>query len=174
MLKVLSLADQKPFFIRTFLLPVITIWGCFTASTFPAYGDGEPFSYPPIPYFLPSTTVQVGDEMWLSVGPQSNYYFGWEHSPDLQTHWSMADMAPGTGGATFHFLPDPLIERDFFRVRAINVWSPGDADEDGIDDLWELSNGLDPVSAADAAQLHAGQPSGGLSNPINRTTCHPF
>jgi hypothetical protein len=123
-----------------------------------ARAQDEPFSWTPIPYRLPSTTQQIGDEMWLTVQPQAHYYFGWERSTDMFLDWQMADMALGSAPATFHFLPDLLVPRQFYRVRAINLWSPGDADGDCIDDVWELRNGLDPVLAADAHQPSAADP----------------
>ncbi len=140
-------------------LPVLVAAAClFPGSIAMAQQEEEPFSWTPIPHRLPSTTQQIGNEIWLTVQPLSLYYFGWEHSPDLQTHWSMANMALGDAPATFHFLPDPLVPRDFYRVRAINLWSPGDADGDCIDDVWELRNGLDPVLAADAQLPSAADP----------------
>lgn len=107
---------------------------------------------------LPAIVEQVGDEMWVTPEARTHYYFGWEHSPNLRSRWRMADMALGSPSPTFHFQVDPLVPRDFFRVRAIDKWSPGDVDGDGIDDLYELLNGLNPLDAADASEPSAANP----------------
>ncbi|MBX3731474.1 MAG: hypothetical protein KF791_02645 [Verrucomicrobiae bacterium] len=38
----------------------------------------------------------------------------------------------------------------FFRTFALSLFGPRDSDADGMDDLWELGRGLDPLDATDA------------------------
>lgn len=47
---------------------------------------------------------------------------------------------------------DALIDapRRFYRVGYRDVLSPGDRDSDGMDDVWELRHGLNPLHAGDA------------------------
>ncbi len=99
---------------------------------------------------FPETVFQkVGDEYRLTVGELPFHYFGFQHSTDL-IGFSTIDMALGSPAPTFGYLPDPSETRGFFRAEALDGWSPGDADRDGMDDLWELLNDLDPLNPADA------------------------
>lgn len=46
--------------------------------------------------------------------------------------------------------PTPPLEHGFYQVRAFDCELPGDIDRDGINDMYELSNGLDPFDDGDA------------------------
>lgn len=108
---------------------------------------------------FPETVFQkVGDEFHFTVGELPFHYFGFQHSTDL-IGFSTLDMALGSPAPTFGYLLDPSETRGFFRAEALDGWSPGDADRDGMDDLWELLNDLDPLNPADAdflSSLHVG------------------
>ncbi|MFN0080515.1 MAG: hypothetical protein ACKVY0_28950 [Prosthecobacter sp.] len=93
---------------------------------------------------------KVGAEYRLTVGAYPLHYFHFQHSSDLRSYITV-DMALGTPGPTFGYTPAPGTLRGFFRAQAVAGWAPGDADDDGIDDLYELTHGLDPLNAADAS-----------------------
>lgn len=114
----------------------------------------------PKPPHLPAITEPFGRGMRVTPMAQSFYYFGWERSPDIMDRWrwTMLDMAPGSPSPTFQFQPDENMMRGYYRVRAIDKWSPGDADGDGIDDLYEMENGLDPLDRSDASQPSTANP----------------
>jgi len=115
----------------------------------------------PKPGHLPAITERFGSGMRVTPEARTYYYFVWEHSSSLMErwHWTIVDMALGSPSPTFSFVPDPIIPLRYYRARALDIWSPGDADGDGIDDLYELLNGLNPLNGSDAMQ-----PS--LSNPL--------
>jgi hypothetical protein len=50
----------------------------------------------------------------------------------------------------------PTNAQFFYRAQRIALAAPHDSDGDGIDDLWELGNGLDPLDPSDAARLDPG------------------
>ena len=93
---------------------------------------------------------KAGEEYRLTVGPSPLHYYRLQHSDDLH-NFSMLGMAPGTPGPVFAHTPPPGTLKGFYRVQAIEGWAPEDTDLDGMDDLWELQNGLNPLDAADAA-----------------------
>jgi hypothetical protein len=98
----------------------------------------------------------------LSLAPNASSYYTLLLSPDLRVFPPLA-MALGADGAQWKYSvrPDPV--PGFFEVLAQSVFTPGDSDGDGIDDVYELqhSDRLDPFNHVDA-----GQPSGvgGLTN----------
>ncbi len=99
---------------------------------------------------FPSTHFEkIGDEYRLTVGAYPLHYFNFRHSMDLR-RFSTIGIALGTPSPIFSFTPPPDALRGFFVAEAIDGWSPGDADSDGLDDLWELNHGLNPLDAADA------------------------
>ena len=111
---------------------------------------------------FPETIFQkVGDEFRLTVGELPFHYFGFQHSTNLR-NFSTLDMALGQPAPTFGYLPGPGETRGFFRAEALDGWSPGDADRDGMDDMWELINDLDPLDAVDAHFLSTMHP--GMTN----------
>lgn len=60
-------------------------------------------------------------------------------------------MALGVAGPTFGYTPGPTERSGFFRARGISVSAPEDSDNDGMDDVWEITHtGLDPLFANDA------------------------
>lgn len=97
----------------------------------------------------------------LSVGPSPLHYFRFQNSGDL-SQFSVLDMALGTSGAVFTHTPLPGTPRGFYRVQAVEGWAPEDTDLDGMDDLWELQNGLNPLNPADASFSSVTHP--GMSN----------
>lgn len=107
------------------------------------------------PALLPAeTTLNItrgGGSFHLSPGAATLHYYSLEHSADLQG-FSVLKMALGTPAPVFTYTPQAGEGRGFFRAQLTDVFSPGDADHDGIDDLWELQHDLDPLAAADALQ----------------------
>lgn len=93
---------------------------------------------------------KAGEEYRLTVGPSPLHYYRFQHSDDLRI-FSMLDLAQGMPGPVFTHTPPPGTLKGFYRVQAIEGWAPEDTDLDGIDDLWELQNGLNPLDAADAS-----------------------
>jgi hypothetical protein len=81
------------------------------------------------------------------------YYrlFGGEQTTNLQTvialslSNTLAAPQPPANAAQF-----------FYRAQRIALTAPHDSDGDGINDLWELAHGLDPLLASDAAQVAPG------------------
>ncbi len=111
---------------------------------------------------FPHSAIQkTGARYQITVGALPDHYFHFQHSTDLR-QFSTIDAALGAPAATFDYLPAVGEMRGFFRAEAISVWSPSDVDQDGMDDLWELLNGLAPVDPADAGEPSPLQP--GLTN----------
>ena len=111
---------------------------------------------------IPFSFTRVGAEYRLSIGAYTYYYFAFDQTTDLLQPWTTRHMALGSPAATFGYTPGSGETRGFFRTAAIDVWSPRDTDRDGIDDLWELRNGLDPTNPADALFPNANNP--GMTN----------
>lgn len=114
-------------------------------------------------HVFPDIDIQkVDPEYQITVGELSPlHYFHFQHSTDLR-QFSVIDMALGTPEATFGYVPGVGETRGFFRAEAISAWSPADVDLDGMDDLWELRSGLDPLDPADAGQPSTPHP--GMTN----------
>ena len=110
-------------------------------------------------HLFPHIDIQkAGEQYQITVGELPLHYFHFQHSTDLQ-QFSTIGAGLGTPGPTFGYSPDSGETRGFFRAEAVSAWSPSDVDLDGMDDLWELLNGLDPRDPADADQpstLHPG------------------
>jgi len=102
-----------------------------------------------------------GEEYQITVGELPLHYFHFQHSTDLR-QFSTIGASLGTPAPTFGYLPEVGETRGFFRAEAVSAWSPADVDLDGMDDLWELLNGLDPLDPADAG--HPSTPHPGMTN----------
>lgn len=102
-----------------------------------------------------------GEEYQITVGGLPLHYFHFQHSTDLR-QFSTIGASLGTPAPTFGYLPGIGETRGFFRAEAVSAWSPADVDQDGMDDLWELLNGLDPLDPADAGQPSTPHP--GMTN----------
>lgn len=92
---------------------------------------------------------KVGDEYRLTVGEYPLHYFNFRYGTDLE-RWNTVGMGLSSPVPTFGYTPPPDTPRGFFIAEAIDYWSPGDADYDGMDDLWELLNNLNPLDPSDA------------------------
>jgi hypothetical protein len=102
-----------------------------------------------------------GEEYQITVGELPLHYFHFQHSTDLR-QFSTIGASLGTPAPTFGYLPGIGETRGFFRAEAVSAWSPADVDQDGMDDLWELLNGLDPLDPADGGQPSTPHP--GMTN----------
>ena len=95
---------------------------------------------------------QFGDEYRLTLESKVGYYFGFQASPDLGQSFTNVAIALGDPGPTLIHKPVEGETRFFFRFEPISVFAPRDSDRDGMDDLWELTHGLDALDPADASQ----------------------
>ena len=107
---------------------------------------------------FPNTFTRVGPEYRLSLGAYDRYYFGFQRTTDLQQQFTTIAMALGMPAPTFGYTPGSGELQGFLRAEAIDMFAPNDTDDDGIDDVWELKNGLDPVAPADALLPNATNP----------------
>lgn len=106
-----------------------------------------PASFDPFPYAF----GRVGAEYQLTAGTgYTFYYFAFEHTVDLLRPFSTLALALGSPAPAFGYTPEADDPRGFFRLAAIDIFSPRDTDGDGMDDLWELTQGLDGMDPADA------------------------
>jgi hypothetical protein len=76
-------------------------------------------------------------------------YYLLQHSDDLAT-WSAADMSLGIPS---QMDLTPGVTHGFFRAIPYSKYSPRDTDGDGIDDVYELQHGLDPLDPSDGSKL---------------------
>jgi hypothetical protein len=100
----------------------------------------------------PYTFGRSGDEYRLTLDSKVGYYFGFQTSPDLDLAFTNVAIALGDPGPTLIHKPVEGETRFFFRFEPISVFAPRDSDRDGMDDLWELTHGLDALDPADASQ----------------------
>lgn len=114
------------------------------------------------PTNYPITFSREGSDFHLILQQNSAVYFGLQYSPDLSQPFTTTKMALGTPGPDFVYTPHPSEAEGFFRVEAIPVYAPLDSDHDGMDDIWELQHGLNPLDPSDASQPSAEMP--GLTN----------
>ncbi len=115
---------------------------------------------------FPFTFTKNGAAYRLTLQQNSAVYFGVHHTGDLLQPFTTIHMALGTPGPIFEYTPDPGETRGFFRIEGIPNNAPGDADFDGMDDLWELQHPayLDPLNSADAFALSPEPDAAGLTN----------
>ena len=87
------------------------------------------------------------------AGDTNSYYKIWE-CHDLMTQvWAMTNMTLGADAQMAWIIPPPADDSycHFYRVVPAAITNSLDEDGDGMDDVWELRNGLNPV-LADGAQ----------------------
>ena len=111
---------------------------------------------------FPHTFTREGDAYRLTLQQNSVMYFGIQYSEDLILPFETIHMGLGTPGPVFEYTPAPGETHGFFRIEGISVYAPKDSDRDGMDDIWEIQNGLDPLDAVDAFSPSARVP--GLTN----------
>jgi hypothetical protein len=95
---------------------------------------------------------QFGDEYRLTLEGTVGFYFGFQGSPDLGQSFTNVAIALGDPGPTLVHRAGEGEMRFFFRYEPISVFAPRDSDRDGMDDLWELTHGLDALDPTDASQ----------------------
>jgi hypothetical protein len=84
----------------------------------------------------------------LSASSDSSAYFILERSAQLP-QFLPSSIASGNSNALWE-IGVPSVGHEFYRVHRASVFDPLDSDGDGIDDLWEISHGLNPLNASDA------------------------
>jgi hypothetical protein len=109
---------------------------------------------PAQPFRIESSQLGPQSQPSFRVPPDTNAYYrllGDEQTTNIQTvialsltNTLVAPQAP-TNAAQF-----------FYRAQRIALAAPHDSDGDGIDDLWELAHGLDPLDPGDATQIAPG------------------
>lgn len=82
----------------------------------------------------------------------SYYLIHASDTPDSPATWSLTGMALGVEGTQAWRNGDALVECDrrFYRVSFRDQNDSVDSDADGMDDVWELRNSLNPLDCADA------------------------
>ena len=98
----------------------------------------------------PYTFGRFGGEYRLTLETKVGYYFGLSASPDLGRSFTNIALALGDPGPTLIHHPEDAETQFYFRFEPISVFAPRDSDRDGMDDLWELTHGLNPLDPADA------------------------
>ena len=98
---------------------------------------------------------------WAS---DTSYYYKIQECHDLMAQtWVMTNMTLGADAQTAWIIPPPAEDDPyyrFYRVTQVAITNSGDSDADGMDDVWELQNGVNPVLADGAQDADAD----GLSN----------
>lgn len=108
-------------------------------------------SYARADTFITDALVSTGT-ISLSLSPNVAVYYIVEESPGLggQELFSARILTLGFGLPSVSFRVDTNRAISFFRPNPIIVYAPRDTDGDFIDDVYELSHGLDPLNPADA------------------------
>lgn len=119
---------------------IIFLWAAIL-SNLTAVGD-EPFQVRLIP------SGDLGLEYTSSV----ESYFVLEKSVDIGGPFNPLAVQSGKDRTQLFLVPQEEGDSNFYRVRQVDSAFPLDLDGDGIDDLYELENGLDPLDPADALQ----------------------
>lgn len=85
----------------------------------------------------------------------TNCYYKIQECHDLMGQtWAMTNMTLGADTQTAWVIPPPTEDDPFYRFYRVTeaaITNSADEDADGMDDVWELQNGLNPVFA-DGAQ----------------------
>ena len=89
--------------------------------------------------------------MWVS---DTNSYYKIQECHDLMTQgWALTHMTLGAVSQTAWVIPPPTEDPYycFYRISPAAITNSADEDGDGMDDVWELRHGLNPL-LADGAQ----------------------
>ena len=146
---------QKPPNIARHLQRIAVLFAVLAGSA-AADDTSFPASFDPFPYSF----SRVGGEYRLGAGTGYTYYYiAFERTTDLRQPFATVALALGSPAPLFGYTPGPGEPQGFFHLAAIDVFSPRDTDGDGMDDLWELNQNLDPMDPADAHLTSAADPS---------------
>jgi hypothetical protein len=115
---------------------------------------------------IPFTFTKVGSEYRLELPTDPMFYYGFLQTHDLRQPFAIRQMAMGSPGPTFGYVPGADEPRGFFRARSISVSAPEDQDNDYLDDIWEIQRSayLDPLNPNDAFQPSPEPDAGGRNN----------
>lgn len=97
--------------------------------------------------------VDQTERLHLRVPPAPSSYFVLYRGGEANRVNQPVDLALGSAAVAEFLQPVTRDTATFFRITQLPVGTPGDADGDGMDDLFELDHllFLDPLDAADAA-----------------------
>jgi hypothetical protein len=105
--------------------------------------------------FVIAQYFRATNGMRMTWASDTNYYFKIYECYDLMNQlWTLTNMALGADSQTAWIIPPPAEDDPyyrFYRVTQAAITNSGDSDADGMDDVWELRNGVNPV-LADGAQ----------------------
>jgi hypothetical protein len=125
--------------------------------------------------FAITAATPLGGALQLTFpGDVANYYVI-DASTDLSAAaWIPVAVLPGqTTNLTWAAPPNPAVAH-FHRVRQIPVSSPGDQDQDGLDDLAEIALGADPLDPdSDGDGFSDGHEVGAGEDPLNAALSGP-
>jgi len=94
----------------------------------------------------------MGSEIRISVEPSVGFYYRFRGTADLRSQLLDVGMVFGHPPSLI-YSPLPGNSMFFFQAEGISVFSPRDSDLDGMDDLYELGQELDPLDSSDAEEL---------------------
>jgi hypothetical protein len=87
----------------------------------------------------------------LKLDPLVGAYVKFSVANNLGEPFVASSMALGHSGADFSYRLNGQPEQLFVGYSSISVFSPQDSDRDGMDDIWEMENQLDPLDPSDAS-----------------------
>jgi hypothetical protein len=91
------------------------------------------------------------DTARLRVAQDPSLYYRIQQSTDLR-QFTVFAMVLGENQTSWDLYIDPELPARFFRSSALSVFAPGDYDDDGIDDVYEIRHPvLNPLDPSDAA-----------------------
>lgn len=93
----------------------------------------------------------ANNELPIAKTPNSSIYYNLQRSETLAGDFQAAILSLGTVPPIWNVFPlAPYRALGFFRVQVLSAFDSLDSDGDRIDDVWELTYGLNPIFAGDA------------------------
>lgn len=101
--------------------------------------------------FQITAAIRQGTQLIVSFPGNSTSYYKGALSSSLSTGaWSVIGMHLGLDRSMSTTDTLSAVHARFYRIQRTPLTDPGDEDGDGMDDVWELRRGLNPLGAADA------------------------